>query len=373
MKKLLLVPMILALIASLVLSACSQPNPSPTTSVVTSSPTATTSVVTPSPTAAPIKLLYASFDTDIAPDAIAVKEWAKELEERSGGRVKVQFSWNSALGPMPEFYNMVTSGTCDMIPYLSFMRPGLTPVLDVSGLPFSQTDTLSGARAWREVLKKGYLDKELSEVKTVMIVCTRGTTIMSTKPIKTLADFKGLKIHAGTASMVEVVTALGAIPSNVPPMDLYPALQKNVITAATGTPVMLDSLKINEVVKYLIPAFCTLAQPYFMNKDFWNKLPPDIQAIIDDMSVKYSERMAALHDKANQTAIDNFLAKGGDVSPLSETVLTSMDPLLANVWQKYISDNSAKGIPVKEVVDLVWNTLKANGVARPAVGYTPGK
>jgi TRAP-type C4-dicarboxylate transport system substrate-binding protein len=135
---------------------------------------------------------------------------------------------------------------------------------------------------------------------------------------------------------------------------------------------MLDSLKLGEVTKYLVPAFGSLAQPYLMNKNFWNKLPPDIQAIIDDMTVKYSERMAALHDETNKKAIDNFVANGGQVQPLSDAVLTQMDPLLVNVWQKYMADLTSKGLPAKEVVDLVWNTLKANGVDRPAIGYTPG-
>jgi TRAP-type C4-dicarboxylate transport system substrate-binding protein len=381
MKKFLLVFISVLLIIGLVLSGCTSTT---TTTPASTTPAATqptvpatsavpTSPTSPAPVAAPIKLLYASFDSDQAPDAITVKEWAKELEERSGGRVKVEFSWNSAIGPMPEYYSFVTSGVCDMIAYLSFMRPGLTPVLDVSGLPFAQTDTLSGTRGWLEVLKKGYLDKELSEVKIVMIANTRATTIMTNKQLKTLADFKGLKIHAGTDTMVQVLNALGAIPSNVPPMDIYSALQKNVVNATTGTPVMLDSLKLGEVVKYITPAFCSLAEPYLMNKDFWNKLPPDIQAIIDDMTVEYSEKMAAQHDKANQIAIDSFLAKGGQLVPISETEMTTMDPLLTAVWQKYISDNSAKGIPVKEVADLVWNTIKANGMDRPAVGYTPGK
>jgi TRAP-type C4-dicarboxylate transport system substrate-binding protein len=315
--------------------------------------------------------LFASFDTDIAPDAIIVKEWAKELEEKSGGRVKVEYSWNSALGMMPQYYDLLTAGVCDMAVYLPMMRPGVGPMIEIAGLPWNHDSSASGTKAVYALYQGGYMDKEFADVKVCILRCANPTRFLSTKPIKSVADLQGLKVSGASDVMGSAFATVGVVSTPLPPMDLYPGLQKKVVDAGFGEVVMLESLKLIDVVNYITPGFGAIGMAYLMNKEFYNKLPADVQAIINELSLKYTERMAAYFDQESARVLDLFLKKGGQVDQFGEADLAVFDKNFVPFWNKYIADWEAKGVPMKKAIDLFWNTLKENGVAMPAVGYTP--
>ena len=80
----------------------------------------------------PMRIIVGHFDPESNPWVPSIKEWAKELEERSKGKVKVEFSFGGALGRAGEFYNLVSKNICDAgfdIP--SFGGPGLFPMTEM--------------------------------------------------------------------------------------------------------------------------------------------------------------------------------------------------------------------------------------------------
>lgn len=107
---------------------------------------------------------------------------------------------------------------------------------------------------------------------------------LSNKPITTVADFKGLKFR-GTGWSTKVINEMGGSGVMMPFQDVYSALERGLIDAAeVSTPSGNWDLKYHEVVKYQgFPGIHKLWETagLMINMDAWNKLPKDLQAILE--------------------------------------------------------------------------------------------
>jgi len=104
------------------------------------------------------------------------------------------------------------------------------------------------------------------------------------KEIKSVEDFKGLKYRAGGMG-AEVYKEMGMTVVMIPGGEVIPALEKGVIDGAEWSDPWADmSLGFQDVVKYYhMPGAHQMAATTEMliNKDIWNSLPDDLQAIIE--------------------------------------------------------------------------------------------
>ena len=60
------------------------------------------------------KLLFASFTAGDSFMSDGMKAFAADLEKKSNGQITVEFSWGSALGKIPEYYDLTARGVCDV-------------------------------------------------------------------------------------------------------------------------------------------------------------------------------------------------------------------------------------------------------------------
>jgi TRAP-type C4-dicarboxylate transport system substrate-binding protein len=114
-----------------------------------------------------------------------------------------------------------------------------------------------------------------------------GVFHMVNKPIKTLADFKGLKLRAPTRPTNKMLAAFGATPVGMPVPQLPEALSKGVVDGAVIPYEVVPAVKVQELVKFhsetdpAQPAVYTSAFIYAMNKAKYDSLPPDLKKVID--------------------------------------------------------------------------------------------
>ena len=118
MKKVFIILVAILLIGSFNLAGCSK-------STTTSTP-ATTSAA-----AKPVTLVFQSFDPETSIWGRVFGTWFKELEQQSGGRVKVETHWNGELVPLPEVYDAVVKGTLDIATHLTTMPAGRFPMDEI--------------------------------------------------------------------------------------------------------------------------------------------------------------------------------------------------------------------------------------------------
>jgi TRAP-type transport system periplasmic protein len=233
-----------------------------------------------------------TYSTFFPPTHIQTKvpqAWAKEIEERSNGQIKIQIFTGGSLTPAPQIYDGVVKGISDFGLSVLAYSPGRFPVLSAVDNPFGYNNAFVATRVINELNRK-FQPTEVNDVH-ICYLYAHGPGLLHTvsKPVSKLEEVKGLKIRStGTSQLI--VRALGAAPVAMSQGETYDALKKNI---ADGTLVPIEALegfKQGEVLKYTTLTYSSsYSQGFFvaMNLKKWNSLPPDLQKIITEVSKKY--------------------------------------------------------------------------------------
>jgi TRAP-type C4-dicarboxylate transport system substrate-binding protein len=150
------------------------------------------------------------------------------------------------------------------------------------------------------------------------------TAMIGKKPIRKIEDFKGYKVRSSGA-LAEMLKDLGAVPSMIPGEELYLALQTGVIDGAHwGAAGGALSMKLCEVAKYYIQPDLAMAgtDVIIINKDAFNGLPKDLQAILDkalkDRVYQRTEEYVDDERKALDTMIKDYKVTVSTVEPADQ-------------------------------------------------------
>ena len=136
-------------------------------------------------------------------------------------------------------------------------------------------------------------------------------SIPSKKPIRSVADLKGVKIRIPEGLNQEIFNSVGAAPVNIPGSEVYTSLDRGVIDATDwGTLGMNVDLGYHRIARYQIyPGFHSLPMgDVAVNMDRWNELPADVQALLKtavrDFARDMIQQMATADAAAAQTAVE---------------------------------------------------------------------
>lgn len=327
--------------------------------------------------AEPIKLLFATFESEKGFMVEGVKAFARDLEKKTNGKVKVEISWAQALGKLTEYYDLVARGVCDVGFCVPFHAKGLFPMSELTALPWTFPTCEITTKALFELYKRGYMDKAFDkDVKTLWIAGGMADPFFTTdKPATNLADVKGLKVRTSGGVYGLRCEAMGTTPVFITGAEAYVALQKRVVNAMMIGWSTLPPWKLCEVVHYATtPVIGTVTFAMFMNKNTYNKLPKDVQKVIDEMSAtnEYGLISARGMDKRSAEGKECFLNKGGKIVEWTPTALKELGERFAPIWDKWINDREAKELQARKTLDDFYSILKKLGVEQPTIGYTPG-
>lgn len=275
-----------------------------------------------------MKLNMATFFPPTHDQAKALEGWAKKIEERTDGQVKITLHAGGTLGKGPEIYGNVVNGVADIGNSCFAYYKGRFPVMQAVDLPLGYPTGMVAslaANAYAQQLSP----PELNDVK-LLYVHAHGPGLLHTtkKPVTTLEDFKGLKIRA-TGFSGEAVRAMGGAPVSMGQGGAYEALKTGVVEG-TMTPIeTLKGWKQAEVVKYTTECTnigYTTAFFVVMNKAKWNKLPADVQQIFEQVSTEWVKVHGTAWDEADEAGRQYTLQQGNEILQL--------DPAEAARWRK---------------------------------------
>jgi TRAP-type C4-dicarboxylate transport system substrate-binding protein len=299
-----------------------------------------------------ITLRYASPYSPGHPFSRADKTWMEYVEQRSQGRVRIQPFWGGSLMDEAEGVRELEAGVADV----AFVAPIYTR----AGMHFirGQTPFYDGAVDMR-VQSRVFLTlwdtypqlrAELDAV--IPLVATGGSTqeVMTTnRPIRSLADLKGLRLRA-PMEVTALLEKLGVDAEFMPMGEVYTALAKGTIDGVVAPQDTLRALRFAEVVKY-----CTVLSlgrgAYYsraMNRESWNRLPPDLQKIVEESRAVWSDasisELVAAADKGRDYAIE----RGVEYIQLPEPDMSRLRELYAEMAQEKADELEQAGLPGRE-------------------------
>ncbi|GAA5171017.1 TRAP transporter substrate-binding protein [Viridibacterium curvum] len=220
-----------------------------------------------------------------------LQPWCDKIAAESNNRMKCQiFSSMQLGGTPPQLIEQVRDGVVDLVWTLPGYTAGRFPSLEAFELPFMMQNPEATSKALWEYTQQ-FSMTEFKDVKPIAFhVHGDGVFHMTSKPVKTMADLRGLKLRAPTRMTNKFIAMLGATPVSMPVPQVGDALSKGVIDGAVVPYEVVPSVKIQELVKFhseTDPAeasFYTSTFVLAMNKAKYDSLPADLKKVIDNNS-----------------------------------------------------------------------------------------
>ncbi len=175
----------------------------------------------------------------------------------------------------------------------------------------------------------------------------------STKPLNTVDDLKGFKIRMGSAALNEIFARMGAAPVFLPGGEVYEAAQRGIIDGFEYvTPSVNWGMGFHEVTDYMYLSTSrapTDAQGIFVNQKEWDKLPSDLQAIVETVCFKVADDYYVEEIVRDAEALKKFAEYGTKVSGVPEEI----ESLLFKTADAYYAEQAAADPAYKEIYDSV--------------------
>ncbi len=304
-------------------------------------------------TAKPITLTFANQNSENSWSGVhAIAPWAKQVEEATGGKVKIQIFYSNTLTKGKDAWGATKNGITDISWCFHGYWSGMTPLADVISLPSLPFKT---AEKGSEILWKLYknypsIEKEFSDNKILLLFTSNPYVLITTKKqVKNIEDIRGMKIRMSGGPPTEMMKALGGTPMMVPMPDIYMAMQKGVIDGMGAPWEAIHGFRLYEVANYY--AETPFPAVYFsiaMNQRKWNKLDEETQkAIMSVSGLEGSKFWGRNHfDTAKDGVLDKLhsLNKEIDIYNLpDEEQQRWLDKAGKPIWKLWVEKMKTKG------------------------------
>jgi TRAP-type C4-dicarboxylate transport system substrate-binding protein len=236
-------------------------------------------------------------------------EWIKRVNERAGGRLKIEYLGGPEVYPAFEQLDPLKRGVIDVVSTTSSYLAGALPETNAGWFMFEAADPVKA----REIGLYERLDKITREKAGVGFL---GSTmwlpfsVYLTKPIDK-ADLKGFKMRS-TPTYDAVLKGLGAATVSLPPAEVIPALQTGVVDGFAWPAIYVVAPGYARYVKYKVMPWWWQAidGEVFFNAKSFDALPADLKKLLVD-TLKEIEREAKPYFQRKEAAEDEQLKKAG--------------------------------------------------------------
>ncbi|MEO7152929.1 MAG: TRAP transporter substrate-binding protein [Burkholderiaceae bacterium] len=287
-----------------------------------------------------------------------INPWCDKVAAESANRIKCQiFPAMSMGGTPPQLVDQVKDGVADLIITLPGYTAGRFPTTEVFELPFMTNSAEAGARASWDYIGK-YSTKEFPGTKLIATwVHDEGYVHTRDKQVKTLADFKGLKMRAPTRQTNKLLTALGASPVGMPLPAIPDAVSKGTIDGFLLPWEVMPSLKLQEMVKYdsetdpARPALYSAVFVFAMNQARYDAMPADLKKVIDNNSgAAYSQQIGKIWDNSKAAGRKAAQDRGNVLYTIPASELDHWVTASAPLYVEWVADMDKKGLNGKQML-----------------------
>ena len=207
---------------------------------------------------------------------------------------------------------------------------------------------------WNKVLDADLLKPiadEVAQKAEVMLIGYAGggtRNIFANKPVRNLADMKGLKVRVqGAPIWSKTFAAVGMAPTVIAYNEVYNAIQNGVIAAGENEAAGVEQMKFFEVGPNLnVTEHAITIRPLCFSGKTFAKLPPDLQAAIlraGKEAGAYGRQIESSEDSAKLDALE----KGGKLKRIAFTERAKMQALVDPVMAAYAKEIGAETIHAK--------------------------
>ena len=295
-----------------------------------------------------VTLRSADVHPDGYPTVEAVKFMSKQLEEKSGGRLRIQVFGSRQLGEEKDTLEQTRFGVIDLNRVNSASLNSLVPETVIPGLPFlfrseehmhrvldgAIGEDIASGLTRHNLVPLGYYDSGARSFYT------------RAKAINEPGDLRGQKIRVQPSDMwVSMMRAFGANATPLPTGEVYSALQTGVVDGAENNYPSYQSFRHFEVAKfYSVSEHSMAPELLVMSKRSHDRLPKDLQDLLRQAAKDSVPEMRRLWQARSNEAKAAVIAAGAQINTMNkEPFERAMGP----VYDQFVRDARMKGIVSK--------------------------
>ena len=289
-------------------------------------------------------------NADDYPTVVAVKYMSDVLSKNSAGKYKIKVFNKGALGTEKETIDQVKIGALDLTRVNISPMNSICQKTQVPTMPFlfksveHMRKSLDGP-VGQEILK----DCEAQGFIGLAFYDSGARSIYAKKPIKTVADVKGMKIRVQQSDLwVALIGAMGGNATPMPYGEVYTGLKTGLIDAAENNVPSFDTSKHYEAVKFYSRTEHSMApEMLLMSKLVWDKLPKADQDMIRSAA---KESVAVQRQKWDEQEAKSLAVVKAGGAQIVEVDKASFQSVMGPVYDKFIVTPDMKRL-VKAVQD----------------------
>ena len=287
------------------------------------------------------------------PTNMAMAHMGEDLATFTNGKDSIKVFGDSSLGSEKDTVEQVKIGALDCVRVNSSSFHGMIPETLVPSLPFlfrniqHLRDTMYGP-AGDKILaayeKQGFIGLTMYE--------SGARSLYAKKPIKNLADVKGMKIRVQPSDlMVSLITAMGASPTPMPYAEVYTGLKTGLIDGAENNlPSYAESKHYESAPVYSETMHVMTPEVLVFSKKVWDTLTPDQQAAIRKAAKNSVPYYVKLWEAKEKSAKSEVIAGGATIIPASQIDHAAFVKAEKPVWDKFANTPQLKAL-VQEIVN----------------------
>jgi TRAP-type transport system periplasmic protein len=252
---------------------------------------------------------------------ISADEYAKRVNEKLAGKVKIVTYGSSQLGGDKEMIQKLKLGTIDM----ALPSTVMTSEVDLFGifeLPYIVKDRAHMARIEKEVFWPALAPETEKKGLKVLAVWENGYRHITNnkKPVKVPEDLKGFKLRVPEGKWrVRMFQEYGANPSPMKFSELFTALQTGVMDGQENPFTQIYSAKLQEVQKYLSLSGHVYTPAYLMvGSRKYATLPPDVRKVLEDTARETQAFVYATAAKQETELLEKLKQAGMQVNEVDK-------------------------------------------------------
>jgi tripartite ATP-independent transporter DctP family solute receptor len=282
------------------------------------------------------------------PTVMAVKFMSDQIKQKTGGKDSIKVYTGNQLGGEKDTIEQVKIGALDLVRINVAPMNNICPETMVPTMPFlfkskdhmrKTLDGPIGDEILKACEKQGYIGLAFYDSGSRSLYTTK-------KPIKSLADVKGMKIRVQQSDLwVSLLQAMGANATPMPYGEVYTALKTGLVDGAENNWPSYDTSRHFEVAKnYSVTEHSMAPEMLLMSKKIWDTLTPAEQQMWRDAakaSVPYMRKLWDEKEAQSRAVVE----KGG--AQVIEVDKKSFQDAMKPVYDKFITDPKMKDLVSK--------------------------